>query len=56
MAQHPQVIYISSIIRSITALHDLVNNKLKYGDQLEQVEGCSTVLCGCIAVMCQQMC
>ena len=26
------VIYISTMIRSITALHDLVNNKLQYGD------------------------
>ena len=29
------VIYISSIIRSITALHDLVNNKLKFGNSFE---------------------
>jgi 26S proteasome regulatory subunit N8 len=26
------VIYVASMIRSVTALHDLVNNKLKYGD------------------------
>lgn len=32
------VIYISSIIRSITALHDLVNNKLKFGDDLQTDE------------------
>ena len=26
------VLYVASIIRSITALHDLVNNKLKFRD------------------------
>lgn len=33
------VIYISSIIRSITALHDLVNNKLKFGDNYAEDDG-----------------
>ena len=34
---HWQVLYITSIIRSITALHDLVNNKLKFS-KLDQIE------------------
>jgi len=29
------VMYISSLIRSVTALHDLLNNKLKYKDMDE---------------------
>jgi 26S proteasome regulatory subunit N8 len=29
------VIYLSSLIRSVIALHDLVNNKIKYNEQME---------------------
>mmetsp|Transcript_19169 Transcript_19169/g.21915 ORF Transcript_19169/g.21915 Transcript_19169/m.21915 type:complete len:361 (-) Transcript_19169:160-1242(-) len=31
-------IYLSSLIRSVIALHDLVNNKIQYGQQQQQAE------------------
>lgn len=40
------VIYLSSLIRSVIALHDLVNNKIRYNEQMElnyDHDGSSTV-------------
>jgi 26S proteasome regulatory subunit N8 len=31
-------IYLSALIRSVIALHDLVNNKIRYGEKDGQVE------------------
>ena len=33
------VIYLSSLIRSVIALHDLVNNKIRYNEEMDKTFG-----------------